>query len=167
MLTKSDGPVTCVNVTENVVNFQSKFYHFTATQTSVTLSVKQHEHLFCWFQRNKDAITIVAQHMHDLFTTMAEQPSERLKCFGYLEPGIFKYESRDIFSQDIWHTRQTLTKWRIKVPKANSRWFVESLTTWINVNLMSSLRSCCIHLMAISQLIRMLPFFKTCLKMCI
>ena len=81
-LTKWDGPVACVNVTENVENFQSKFYHFIATQTSVTVSVKQHEqsyplHFFCWFQRNKDDITIVAQHVHDLFTTAAERPSQR------------------------------------------------------------------------------------------
>ena len=44
MLTKWDGPVACVNVTENVENFQSKCYHFTATKTSVTVSVKQYEH---------------------------------------------------------------------------------------------------------------------------
>ena len=37
-LTKKDGP------TENVENFQSKRDHFTATKTSVTVSVKQHEH---------------------------------------------------------------------------------------------------------------------------
>ena len=43
-LTKWDGPVACVNVTENVENFQSKCYHFTATKTSVTVSVKQFEH---------------------------------------------------------------------------------------------------------------------------
>ena len=43
-LTKWDGPVACVNVTENVENFQSKCYHFTATKTSVTVSVKQYEH---------------------------------------------------------------------------------------------------------------------------
>ena len=39
-----DGPVACVNVTESVENFQSKCYHFTATKTSVTVSVKQYEH---------------------------------------------------------------------------------------------------------------------------
>ena len=43
-LTKWNGPVACVNVNENAENFRSKFYHFTATQTSVTVSVKQHEH---------------------------------------------------------------------------------------------------------------------------
>ena len=31
-------------VTENVENFQSKCYHFTATKTSETVSVKQYEH---------------------------------------------------------------------------------------------------------------------------
>ena len=71
-------------VTENVENFQSKCYHFTATKTSETVSVKQYEHdksyplhVFCWFQRNKDDITIVAQHLRDLFTTAAKQPSQR------------------------------------------------------------------------------------------
>ena len=83
-LTKWDGPVACKNVTENVANFQSKFYYFTATQTSVTVSVKQHEHdrvtrctFFSWFHRNKDDIAIVAQHVHDFFTTAAERPSQR------------------------------------------------------------------------------------------
>ena len=82
-LTKWDGPVTCVNVIKNVENFQSKCYHFTTTKTSLTVSVKQHEHdksyllhVFCWFQRNKDDITIAAQHMCDLLTA-AERPSQR------------------------------------------------------------------------------------------
>ena len=43
-LTKWDGPIACVNITENVENFQSKFHHFDTTQTSVTVSVKQDEH---------------------------------------------------------------------------------------------------------------------------
>ena len=50
---------------------------------------------------------------------------ERLERIGYLEPWIFEYASRDIFSEDVWHTRQALMKWHIKVPKANSRWYVE------------------------------------------
>ena len=33
--------------------------------------------VFCWFQRNKDDITIVAQHVRDLFTIAAERPSQR------------------------------------------------------------------------------------------
>ena len=34
-------------------------------------------HVFCWFQRNKDDITIVAQPLRDLFTTAAKRPSQR------------------------------------------------------------------------------------------
>ena len=34
-------------------------------------------YVFCWFQINKDDITIVAQHVRDLFTTAAERPSQR------------------------------------------------------------------------------------------
>ena len=30
-------------------------------------------HVFCSFQRNKDDITIVAQHVRDLFTTAASE----------------------------------------------------------------------------------------------
>ena len=41
---KWDGPVACVNVTENVEKFSSKCYHFSATKTSVRVLVKQHEH---------------------------------------------------------------------------------------------------------------------------
>ena len=80
-------------------------------------------HVFCWFQRNKDDITIVAQHVRDLFTTVdwysksarskqsgrerepvnynrgkAAVTEERLERIGYLEPWIFEYEFRDIFS---------------------------------------------------------------------
>ena len=57
-------------------------------------------HVFCWFQRNKDDITIVAQHLRDLFTTAgkAAVTEERLERIGYLEPWIFEYEFRDIFS---------------------------------------------------------------------
>ena len=122
-LTKWDGPVA-----ENVENFPCKCYNFTAAKTSDNISKATWTwqsyplHIFCWFQRNKDDITIVAQHVRDLFTTAAE---ERLKCLGYLESWIFEYEFRDIFLQDSWHTRQALTKWHIKVPKANSRWYVE------------------------------------------
>ena len=82
-LTKWDGPVACVNVTEKVEKFQSKFYHLTATQTSVTVSVKQHEHgrvTRCTFSVdsiNKDDIAIVAQHVRGLFTTAARRPSQR------------------------------------------------------------------------------------------
>ena len=55
--------------------------------------------VFCWFQRNKDDITIVAQHLRDLFTTAgkAAVTEERLERIGYLEPWIFEYEFRDIF----------------------------------------------------------------------
>ena len=63
-LTKWDGPVASVNVTENVENFQSKFYHFTATQTSVTVSVKQHEHdrvTLCSFSVDFKEIKTISQ----------------------------------------------------------------------------------------------------------
>ena len=63
-LTKWDGPVACVNVTENVENFQSKYYHFTATKTSVTVSVKQYEHdrvTRCTFSVNFKEIKTISQ----------------------------------------------------------------------------------------------------------
>ena len=134
LLTKWDGRVACVNVNENVERFQSIFYHFTATQnicdsiSEATWTWQSYAlHVFCWFQRNKDYIKIVAQHVRHLFTTAADRPSQKdnLKCLGYLEPLIFEYEFRDFFPQDVWHTRQAVTKWRLKVSKANSRWYVE------------------------------------------
>ena len=81
-LTKWDGPVTCVNVTENVENFLNKFYHFTATQLwqyqwSNMNMTELPVAFFCWFQRQKDDIEIIAQHLHNLFTTAAEGPSQR------------------------------------------------------------------------------------------
>ena len=59
-------------------------------------------HVFCWFQRNKDDITIVAQHVraHARFVYnrgKAAVTEERLERIGYLEPWIFEYEFRDIF----------------------------------------------------------------------
>ena len=65
-LTKWDGPVACVNVTENVENFQSKFYHFTATQTSLTVSVKQREHdrvTHCTFSVDFKEIKTISQSL--------------------------------------------------------------------------------------------------------
>ena len=60
---------------------------------------------------------------------------KRLKRLDYLEPWIFEFEFRDIFFQSVWHTRQALTKWRIKVPKANSRWYVEYVQlVWTEVD---------------------------------
>ena len=80
-------------------------------------------HVFCWFQRNKDDITIVAQHLRDLFTTAAKRPSQRR---DWNASAIWNHEfsntNLEIF---LWHTRQALMKWHIKVPKANSRWYVE------------------------------------------
>ena len=64
--TKWDGPVVCVNVTENVVNFQSKCYHFNATKASVTVSVKQHEHgrvTCCSFSVNLIEIKTISQSL--------------------------------------------------------------------------------------------------------
>ena len=57
-------------------------------------------HVFCWFQRNKDDITIVAQHLRDLLSNCgkAAVTEERLERIVYLEPWIFEYEFRDIFS---------------------------------------------------------------------
>ena len=65
-LTKWDGPVVCVNVTENVENFQSKCYHFAATKTSVTVSVKQYEHdrvTHCTFSVDFKEIKTISQSL--------------------------------------------------------------------------------------------------------
>ena len=77
-LTKWNGPVACVNVTENVENFQSKCNHFTATKTSVTVS----EAIWTWQSYTfsddfKGIKTIVAQHVRDLFSSAAERPAQR------------------------------------------------------------------------------------------
>ena len=126
-LTKWDGPVACVNVTENVENFQRKCHHFTATKTSVTVSVKQHAHdrfTRCTFSVHFKEIETISQSLPST-CAICLQPRQRLNCLGYLEPMIFEYEYRDIFFQDARHTKQALTKWRTKVPKANLRWYVE------------------------------------------
>ena len=67
-LTKWDGPVACVNISENVENFQSKCYHF--TKTSVTVSVKQHEHdkvTHCTFSVDFKEIKTISQSLPSTF----------------------------------------------------------------------------------------------------
>ena len=50
------------------------------------------------------------------------QPRQSGHHRGELEaPCEFSNTNLEIFSQDVWHTRQAPTKWRIKVPKANPR----------------------------------------------
>ena len=122
-LTKWDGPVVCVYVTENVENFQSKFYHFTTTQTSLTVSVKQHEHdrvTRCTFSVDFKEIKTISQSLPSL-CTICLQPRQSGFHRGEIEtprlPWIFECELIDIYSQDVCHTRQALTKWRIKCPK--------------------------------------------------
>ena len=71
-------------VTENVENFQSKCYHFTATKTSETVSVKQYEHdrvTRCTFSVDFKEIKTISPSLpstlRDLFTTAAKRPSQR------------------------------------------------------------------------------------------
>ena len=58
-------------------------------------------HASCWFQRNKDDITIVAQHVRDLFTTATEQLSQR----------------RDWNASAIWNREFSNTNLDISLPK--------------------------------------------------
>ena len=92
-------------VTENVEKFQSKCYHFTATKTSETVSVKQYEHdrvTRCTFSVDfKEIKTISPSLPRTRFVYnrgKAAVTEERLERIGYLEPWIFEYEFRDIFS---------------------------------------------------------------------
>ena len=104
-LTKWDGPVACVHVTENVENFQSKCYHFTTTKTSVTVSVKQYEHdrvTRCTFSVDFKEIKTISQ---SLLSTCAIclQPRQSGRHRGEIGthrlsgPWIFEYEFRYIF----------------------------------------------------------------------
>ena len=93
-------------VTENVENFQSKCYHFTATKTSETVSVKQYEHdrvTRCTFSVDFKEIKTISQSFPARARFVynrgkAAVTEERLERIGYLEPWIFEYEFRDIFS---------------------------------------------------------------------
>ena len=122
---KWDGPVACVNVTENVENFQSKCYHFTATKTSVTVSVKQYEHdkvIRCTFFVDFKEIKTISQ---SLPSTCAICLQPRQSGRHRWRIGTHRLSGTMDFRIDVWHTRQALMKWRIKVPKAKSRWYVE------------------------------------------
>ena len=80
-LTKWDGPVACVHVTENVENFQSKCSHFTATKTSVTVSVKQYEHdrvTRCMFSVDFKEINTISQSLPSTCVICLQpRPSQR------------------------------------------------------------------------------------------
>ena len=122
--------VPCVNVTENVEKFQSKFYNFTATQTSVTVSVKQHEHASatrCTFSVDCKEIKMISQSLSST-CAISLQPRQSGHHRGEIKmprlSGTVNFRIL-IFPKDVWHTRQALTKWCIKMPKANSRWYVE------------------------------------------
>ena len=84
-LTKWDGPVACVNVTENVENFQNKCYHFTANKTSVTVSVKQYEHgrvTRCTFSVDFKEIKTISQSL----------PSTCVICLQPRQSGRHRWE---------------------------------------------------------------------------
>ena len=108
-----DGPIACVHVTENVETFQSKCYHFTATKTSVAVSVMNMTKLpvarFLLIERRyNNCCPARAWFVYNRNRTVVRV--ERLKHLGCLGPWIFECKFRDIFSQYVWHTRQTLTK---------------------------------------------------------
>ena len=93
-LTKWDGPVACVTVTENVEIFQSKYYHFTATKTSVTVSVKQYKHdrvTRCMFSVDFKEIKTISQSLSST-CTICLQPRQsgclrgEIGSIGYLQP---------------------------------------------------------------------------------
>ena len=71
-------------VTENVENFQSKCYHFTATKTSETVSVKQYEHdrvTRSTFSVDFKEIKTISQSLPSTYAiclqTAAKRPSQR------------------------------------------------------------------------------------------
>ena len=80
------------------------FYHNQSLRDSISEAIWTWQiyplHVFCWFQRNKDDITIVAPAPTRFVYNRgkAAVTEERLKRIGYLEPWIFEYEFRDIFS---------------------------------------------------------------------
>ena len=65
-LTKWDAPVACENFNENVENFRSMCYNFTANKTSVTVSPKQHEYdrvTHCTFSVDFKEIKTISQSL--------------------------------------------------------------------------------------------------------
>ena len=105
VLTKRDSPDKCVNVTENIENFQSKFYNFSATKTSVTVSVKQRQHdrvTRCTFSVDFEEIKTISQSLPST-CAICLQPRQSGRHRGEIEtprlsgPWIFEYEFRDVF----------------------------------------------------------------------
>ena len=88
-LTKWDGPVACVNVTENVEFLQSTCYHFTVTKTFVTVSVKQEE--YDWVTRCTFSADFKEINTRARFVYNRDRAAVTEKRLGYLEPW------RDIF----------------------------------------------------------------------
>ena len=92
-------------VTENVENFQSKCYHFTATKTSETVLVKQYEHdrvTRCTFSVDFKEIKTISQSLPSTYA-ICLQPRQSGRHRGEIGthrlsgPWIFEYEFRDIF----------------------------------------------------------------------
>ena len=105
-LTKWDGPVSCVNVTENVENSQSKCYRITATKTSETVSVKQHDRATrCTLSIDSKEIKTILQLMPSTcaicLQTQLWVTEDRLKRLGYLKPRIFEYALHIFFPKCI------------------------------------------------------------------
>ena len=124
-LTNWDDPDACVNVIENVENFQSKCYNFTATQTSLAVSVKQDEHdrvTRCMFSVDFKEIKTISQSLPSTCAICLQprhsgRPEGTLKRIGYLEPWIFEYEFRDILPNMYGKPDGPLRNDALKCPK--------------------------------------------------
>ena len=89
-------------VTENVENFQSKCYHFTATKTSETVSVKQYEHdrvTRCTFSVDFKEIKTISQSLPSTYA-ICLQPRQSGRHRG--EIGTHRLSGTMNFRIRIW-----------------------------------------------------------------
>ena len=84
-LTKWDGSIACVYVTENVETFQRRCYHFTATQTPVRVSVKQNG-------RNRVTCCTFSVDLKEIKTILQSLPSTCVVCLQPQQSGRHRGE---------------------------------------------------------------------------
>ena len=121
---------------QNDENFYSKCYHFTATKTSVTVSVKQHEHdrvTRCTFSVDLKKIKTIPQTFPST-CAICLQPQQSGRCrgeienLGYLEPWFFEYEFWDFFQRYCIPDRH-LRNDALKCPKVSQDGMV-NMSSW-------------------------------------
>ena len=130
-LTKWDGPVVCVNVTEMLTTFKvnviilpqpkPQWQYQWSNMNMTELAVARFLLISKKYRRYHNHCPARVRFVYNRGRSVVTE--ERLKRLVYLNPWMFEYEFRYMYATI--YGRQAIIEWRIKVPKANSKWYVE------------------------------------------